>query len=103
MNTPDLRNRVTWGDDTPGQYKTAGLPNITGELVTGRDLAGDFRQSGAFTNSVLWGTSYSRHTAGAGYQVRAILDASLSNAIYGSAETVQPPAYTVKYLVRALP
>ena len=29
---PDLRERTPWGSGSPGQYREAGLPNITGHL-----------------------------------------------------------------------
>lgn len=93
---PDYRNVFIEGGDTPSKIE-AGLPNITGTLdaYTGysnasigiRNVTGAFSYQGS-------GTIISRaETAGGTRGVN--LDASLSNSIYGNAETVQPPAITL--------
>lgn len=99
---PDLVGRVLQGADTAGEYKEAGLPNITGStnprdvmLLWGEGWTGN---TGAFKNSYSMSKVYS---SGSALDSRGALDfdASLSNAIYGNSDTVQPPAMTVKYYI----
>ena len=105
-NVPDLQGRVLQEQDTAhavGQQIEAGLPNITGR-VDGHEM---------FHNGWCWSdpgalfcakstSSYS--ASGTGGPAMAIgIDASKSNTIYGSSDTVQPLAYAVRYLIRALP
>ena len=93
---PDFRNRTLWGNATPRTVKAAGLPNITGSLEPSDGKGGSY--SGAFYSSSYegWrdagkgGTSYTWH-----------FDASRSNSIYGRSTTVQPPALTTRFLIRA--
>lgn len=85
---PDYRNVFIEGGDTPNK-KEAGLPNITGNV-------GDFYINGNTCNGCFSLSTTSqfrvRNTDGDYKTFRgAELDASLSNAIYGNAETVQPP------------
>lgn len=95
-NVPDLRERIPWGSSSPGQYREAGLPNITGTL------ASEYVQSrGAFS-----GAFYSHGESlggddGGGRDEKIYFDASRSSLIYGRSTTVQPAAYTVRYLLRA--
>lgn len=81
-----------------GTQRSAGLPNITGTISGGiwRDFANN---NGAFAfkeehrDSGLTGAN--------GYSNYFIeFDASKSNSIYGSSNTVQPPAYMVRAWVR---
>ena len=98
---PDLRERTTWGGE-PGQYREAGLPNIAGNFETwGEDgmneITGPFERIAA-----VWSTKMT-HNEGSptGWQV-INMDASRVSSIYGRSTTVQPAAYTVRYLIRAL-
>ena len=81
----------------------AGLPNITGSFAR-RDDAGVFgglvNLTGAFygTSTKSWRT---RCTTGSYGNVYLNFDASRSNSIYGASSTVQPPALTVRFLIRA--
>ena len=74
-----------------------GLPNITGSFY--QDNEGEFGLTGAFYTYTHNGrinikeTSYSN----SGY---IWFDASKSNPIYGASDTVQPPAYTVYYIIK---
>jgi len=85
---PNLIDRVAWGTKTAvGEYKEAGLPNITGTF-DGNVNDGTARKTGAFyTKDYL---SYGADGDSGGGTVG--FDASLSNAIYGRSTTVQPPA-----------
>lgn len=93
-------DKALWtGDGTNGNTtKTAGLPNITGQVGIAEnegnkqynDLSGAFYDDDTRGNWLLGSDA----TGGAGsYIVK--FDASKSNAIYGASSTVQPPAYVV--------
>lgn len=82
-----------------GTQREAGLPNITGSfnLMGVQDTEGN-TYSGAIYRSGLvqsWGKG---HTPGE--QPTVALDASRSSSIYGTSDTVQPPAYIVRAWVR---
>ena len=101
-NTPDLRGRFLQEKDTPGQRIEAGLPNITGEIhfQTGRI---DRAPLGVFT--LISSSTVALAACRPDYPSRRglSLDASRSSPVYGRSETVQPPAYSVRYLIRAIP
>ena len=105
---PDLRGRVLQERDTShavGQKIEAGLPNITGDAHI--DYAW-FRGSAYAHGSFGAGNSLVSNITTAGNDVRRTcywidFNASRSNPVYGASETVQPPAYAVRYLIRARP
>ena len=90
---PNLIDRVAWGTKTAvGEYKEAGLPNITGTFSNydqpGSGLKG---ATGAFAKT----GNYNSNTKSAGgddWGKWMSFDASKSDAIYGRSTTVQPPA-----------
>lgn len=89
---PNLIDRFAQGSTTVGTVKSAGLPNITGELglVTGAVYV----VSGAFScNS----KTYSNINASVQSNANRGVDFSASNSslIYGNSTTVQPPALTL--------
>jgi len=100
MNVPDLRGRVLQEKDTPGQEIEAGLPNLTGEI---HFTTGSPSGNGAFTT--ISSSSRAHLACRPLYPVyrAARLDASLASPVYGRSETVQPSAYSVRYLIRAIP
>ena len=92
---PDYRNRFLEGHATAGTSIAAGLPNIIGTFYT-------------LKNNSVSGAVYKTGTTGgwsnksaATDSVQHGFDASRSNAIYGKSTTVQPPAVTVKFLIKA--
>ena len=92
---PDYRNRFLEGHATAGTIIDAGLPNITGQLgaMTIYTWSGAFSKSGTthvISDKAKWGGG-----------TQGSFDASKSNAIYGKSTTVQPPAVTVKFLIKA--
>ena len=108
--TPDLTGRFLEGATTNvGQFKEAGLPNITGSLLS-VDL-GDMRDwqnlssykitsGGAFVERKI-GSPIGNQDGGANYYFGITdLNASFSNSIYGQSNTVQPASYTVYYILR---
>ena len=85
-----------------GGYLDAGLPNITGKEASGRTT--EMSTDGAFysktNNDGTLILTYSGTTTSASYQ-RQCFDASLSNPIYGSSDTVQPPSIVGLWCVKA--
>ena len=96
---PDLRGRVTWGDSAPGRFIEAGLPNITANWTSGTTRAASFSSSGA----IYFTPDGSPESNWEHQGQRAYFDASRSSSIYGQSQTVQPPAYSVRYMIRARP
>lgn len=100
---PNLNGRVLQGGSTAGEYKEAGLPNITGFFkVSGPRKGGLDSHLGAFYHGDSYGSVIARDDSWPdGYENSSggYFDASRSNPIYGASSTVQPPAYTVRYYI----
>ena len=102
FNLPNLIDKFVEGSATAGTVKSAGLPNITGtlDLNEGCPRILDLSSSGALSAS-----SYSSENTGfgklsGGKMNKLYFDASKSNSIYGSSNTVQPPALTMRYIIK---
>lgn len=94
---PDLRGRFLEGAAVPGILKEAGLPNITGSFSQELGNPGHF--SGAFyLGTNVKGTSSAPDGAN---DEMFMFDASRCSSIYGNSNIVQPPAVTVRYLIKA--
>ena len=90
-----------------GAQRSAGLPNITGRRVVAWGGA-DYSKRGSYTTGCFTfdadpnlptttnGESWNGDGKGTGFA----FDASKSNPIYGSSDTVQPPSYMVRAWVR---
>ncbi len=81
-----------------GTQRSAGLPNITGQWGLGQwgggvslNSGAGYRKDGNYTNTA--------YISQEGVSIIAF-DASRSNSIYGSSDTVQPPSYLVRAWVR---
>lgn len=93
-----------------GQTIEAGLPNVTGSIMTGDGNSGvtSVFGAGGKHNGALYvdrdkNFSNDAYAASAGTGNNAFgfsFDASKSNNIYGKSETVQPPAYKVHFWKR---
>ena len=94
-----------------GTQRSAGLPNITGQSTTQWFVNPNDLTNGYQSNKDYWfgaidvhtWSSHSQNTTdatGAKYDALIYFDASKSNPIYGSSNTVQPPAYIVRAWVR---
>lgn len=103
---PDYRNRFLEGSAAPGTILEAGLPNITGRtwcimytLVISQ--SGPFDYSLQNSNGhVLFG--YSSKDMDPVYSSQWLsFDASRCSSVYGKSTTVQPPAVTVRWLIKA--
>ena len=103
---PDYRNRFLEGSTTPGTVLEAGLPDISGTFGNhGHDQDGDNGRGGKRTSGAFKIIQSScRPSAGrdSNNGNTVLFQASLSNSIYGRSSTVQPPAVTVRYLIKAL-
>jgi len=97
---PNMNGRFAEGSNSPGQYKSAGLPNITGTTQTNDDtsaVGGAFRVERPFgtdNHATLWYQIINE------YQVS--FDASRSNPIYGNSPTVQPNSVTFVYAIKVI-
>jgi len=101
FNLPDLRDKFIEGAETAGTNKSAGLPNITGSWSPVESTYIDGTYSGAFGKTSGSTTrNYSRDYTGAG-SPSFTFDASRSSSIYGNSTTVQPPALTMRYVIKA--
>lgn len=100
ITLPNMNGRFAEGSNSPGQYKSAGLPNITGTTQTNDDteaVGGAFRVEKPFgtdNHATLWYQIINE------YQVS--FDASRSNPIYGNSSTVQPNSVTFVYAIKVI-
>jgi len=112
FNVPDLIDKFIQGGTISGTEKEAGLPNIEGNISKtstsdGDNFLSDTTTSSTSTSGALYIGSYaSVKSMSNGEQVynspaSINFDASISNAIYGNSETVQPPALTMRYIIKA--
>lgn len=101
FKVPDLQGRFLEGaNGNLGTVKEAGLPNITGKFTASSPRYGS-KAEGAFTiDSQPEGTITG--VGGQWYEPRFSFDASrMPNSLYGKSNTVQPPAISVNYIIRA--
>ena len=96
---PDYRNRFLEGSVAPGTVLEAGLPNISGR--TWGVMYDPFATpSGPFTYQCENAQSGVRNLDQfAAYWI--YFDASRCSSVYGKSSTVQPPAVTVRWLIKA--
>lgn len=94
FNIPNITNKFIEGSTTSGTNIEAGLPNITGWFDGWLAV---LYSSGVFTLS---GYNTGGYSGTNGYH-NVSFNASLSNSIYGNSTTVQPPAITMKYVIKA--
>ena len=109
FNLPNSIGRFAEGAATSGSYKSAGLPNITGDIAAFNNywFAVANRQVGALYTDNPTTTDASRYanmtstvmdnTRGAS---KVNFDASKSNTLYGLSTTVQPNSFTIRYIIK---
>lgn len=97
IRLPLLKNYIKAANTSEGiTQKEAGLPNITGTWApAGLDTNNYEDPTGAFANSKRSSNGYLGHASKTGQTPFADFDASLSNPIYGSSDTVTPPSTTL--------
>lgn len=101
FNVPNLVDKFVQGSTTSGTEKEAGLPNITGGWMPSVPVGYENYATGAVAaeikSSGLVSSSGTQLAIGAGFKI----DASKSSAVYGKSTTVQPPALTMVYIIKA--
>lgn len=119
FNLPTSEDLVLQGASATnpvGTYKTAGLPNIEGAAsayeLTGWDNVTGKEEYFSSNGSLQWKASSdsgiplagknisTTSGSGSGNSAAFAIDASLSNAIYGNSNTVQPPAACVRFMIK---
>lgn len=104
FNLPNLTDKFIQGNSTSGTVKNAGLPNITGSIQSRFDNGGYYTgflsNNGAFYADGAEGETAARGTGSSGGGKVLRIDASRSSSIYGSSTTVQPPALTMRYIIK---
>ena len=99
---PNLNGRFLQGGSTAGQYVEAGLPELYGStnalafqgVTTQQGVQigdGVFKSIRAYGASVV--------TTSGNNSTLLTFRASDGNSVYGASNTVQPPAYTVRYYI----
>jgi microcystin-dependent protein len=102
FNLPNLTDKFIQGNATSGSVKEAGLPNITGTLVTPSNdgwvpnINNGLFASGAKTAN--YRTTLETETSC--FSGTQTFDASRANSVYGASNTVQPPAVTMRYIIK---
>ena len=101
FNVPNLIDKFIQGSNTSGTEIEAGLPNITGSIYGALAYPNIVNADGVFGE--LNEQSYGTYGSGGGgiSTINLSLNASKSNAIYGNSDTVQPPALTMVYIIKA--
>ena len=98
--TPDLRNQFLMGAgvNSKGDFVSAGVPNITGEIGSISANNGRVYCSGAFHR---YEEVERNSDSGEDYPNYVYyFDASHCSSVYGNSDTVQPPSYVVYYIMR---
>lgn len=96
---PDFRNRFLEGSTTPGTVLEAGLPNITGTFPNNDDAFKGYYSGALYSTGRGFSGGYSDGNENIG--TVGGFNASRSSPIYGKSNTVQPPAVTVRWLIKA--
>lgn len=98
FNLPNLVDKFVEGSATAGTQRNAGLPNITGSITK------IMYYSASSATGAFWASNSSNVRQGDGSPHPSTYDydfnASRSNSIYGKSTTVQPPALTMRYIIK---
>lgn len=107
FNLPNLTDKFIQGSDTAGSVKDAGLPNITGQTsswvyIYNENPNGgeEWHNNGAILHFFGRGTNLAGNVTNSIRDSIIYLNASNSNSIYGNSNTVQPPALTMRYIIK---
>ena len=111
---PDLRDRFVQGaNGNLGTSKTAGLPNITGEVGYIKSIGdgsywqginintGVFKSSQQTVKTSPTPTTAAESTSHSQPPSTIVFKASDSNSIYGNSDTVQPPSVCLNFVIKA--
>ena len=88
------------GSSTAGTVKSAGLPNITGNLSKAGTTGVFDNATGSFSGND--SSFYAPKEGGTKFRMVNVINfnASSSSSIYGKSNTVQPPALTMLYIIK---
>ena len=103
FNLPNLHHRFIEGTTTlseVGSYVDAGLPNIQGRLFVPSSASNSSLHAEDALRLQKGGTAYGQMGSSGQGDVNMYLDASQSNSIFGSSDTVQPAGMYVQMLIR---
>lgn len=104
FNLPDLTDRFIQGSATAGGVIDAGLPNITGEFGDYGGPVGDALYDVSVNSLFSLITGTTRYRTVGEHDTTSVdywkFDAHEVNNIYGNADTVQPPAVTMRYYIK---
>lgn len=107
FNLPNLTDKFIQGSNTVGAVKAAGLPNITASKTvrTASDNVFSNNWEGALghdfaASDIKWYNAIAYTTDSTQNNSILRFDASKSNSIYGNSTTVQPPAVTMRYIIK---
>lgn len=99
FNLPNLVDKFVEGSATAGTVKNAGLPNITGSIPDLKIRTSNQQTySGALKKDALGNIASTDSTSPSVGTIT--FNASWSNSIYGNSTTVQPPALTMRYIIK---
>lgn len=98
FNVPNLVDKFIEGSTTSGEEKEAGLPNITGTFYHDTNATSSLSGAFSYTRGSFINLQNDAVNKNSGY---VSFDASKSNPIYGNSNTVQPPALTMVYIIKA--
>lgn len=110
FNLPNLVDKFVEGSATSGTVKSAGLPNITGEIGFRAFTADNLITASGLTPKAFGYTDHNGATFG--WKIDRVVNsdnqkcdtlnfnAGWSNSIYGNSTTVQPPALTMRYIIK---
>ena len=109
FNLPNLLNRFIEGANSAGTDISAGLPNIYGEFnsyvdVTDSVIGKTYPYKDAIGVKNNWITRYNTcvdSTRSLWQADHVYINASRSSSVYGNSSTVQPPALTMRYIIKA--
>nr|DAQ89430.1 MAG TPA: tail collar fiber protein [Caudoviricetes sp.] len=92
---PNLIDRFLEGSSAAGSYVSAGLPNFKGTFRT--DFAAP---TGHITSQSIEVSSGIAATTRTNTDETVTIDLSKASSIYGNSSTVQPPALTMRYIIK---
>lgn len=106
FNLPNLVDKFVEGSATAGTVKSAGLPNIIGSFTirpsnSAADLVGNW--DGVFSRNTAANSVWAINTTTISPQKpseEVNINASRGSSIYGNSATVQPPAVTMRYIIK---
>lgn len=96
FNLPNLTDKFIQGSRTVGTVKAAGLPNITGVVWINGGRNSTTNGAIIYTAQQGGGGTENSNTGTGSFN----FDASRSSSVYGKSTTVQPPALTMRYIIK---